>query len=136
MSKVCRRCGNSIPPENCKSGTHYCSRECYSIARREREGERKRQHKLAVFEMLGGAKCKYCGCDDINALEINHINGGGNRERRLKRGKPYSGNVILEDLYYGVTPLSEVEVTCRVCNAWHYITKKIGYDKWEIKWKP
>lgn len=41
--------------------------------------------KLRVFEMLGGAKCVYCGCTDIRMLEVNHINGGGERNKREQK---------------------------------------------------
>lgn len=35
-----------------------------------------RKVRLRVLEKIGG-HCVYCGCDIQEALEINHINGGG-----------------------------------------------------------
>lgn len=34
------------------------------------------------FEILGGEVCLYCGFDDRRALTIDHIDGGGSRERK------------------------------------------------------
>lgn len=37
------------------------------------------QLRLRVLAALGG-KCIKCGFDDVRALQIDHVNGGGNRE--------------------------------------------------------
>lgn len=34
-----------------------------------------------IIELLGG-KCKRCGFDDIRALQIDHVNGGGYKEMK------------------------------------------------------
>jgi hypothetical protein len=34
-----------------------------------------------VIKLLGG-KCKQCGFSDLMALQIDHINGDGNKERK------------------------------------------------------
>lgn len=44
--------------------------------------------KSQVFEILGGAKCSRCGFDDVRALQIDHISGGGNKERVNSRHNP------------------------------------------------
>lgn len=52
---------------NCdKSSKSYFSRTAY--------------YRQKVFEFLGG-KCIRCGFSDARALQIDHINGGGYRER-------------------------------------------------------
>ncbi len=38
--------------------------------------------KLEVFELLGN-KCKGCGVSDWRVLQIDHINGGGTREKKI-----------------------------------------------------
>ena len=129
---ICKGCGNPIPTERYRKS--YCSDECYLSYKYSRENKKRDIRKLKIFNMLGGAFCKYCGCNEPEALEINHKNGGGNRERRLKRGGKTGGNSLVDEIYYGRLSPDVVEVTCRVCNAWHYITKKIGYDKWKITW--
>jgi len=44
--------------------------------------------KTAVYELLGN-KCVHCGFSDIRALQIDHINGGGNKEVRKVSGNYY-----------------------------------------------
>lgn len=105
--------------------------EKYRIENKERieEVRRKRalkQRKLAL-NILGG-NCVYCGCDIYEALEINHIYGGG------KKRPP--GNMLVRHILTGKADLSKLEVTCRICNAWHYLTKlKSVPDCWTISWK-
>lgn len=83
--------------------------------------------RKSALKLLGG-KCVYCGCDRYEVLEINHING------RDKKGE--RGYALIKCILNGNVDLSELEVTCSICNIWHYITKlrKIT-DGWTIKWK-
>lgn len=48
--------------------------------------ERERLAKLRekALEKLGGAVCKHCGFSDVRALQIDHVNGGGYKERKHK----------------------------------------------------
>jgi len=39
--------------------------------------------RMRAIERLGG-KCVICGFDDVRALQIDHIKGGGNAEARAK----------------------------------------------------
>lgn len=57
---------------------------------------RKRQSfsRLKCIELLGN-KCKNCGNNDIRILCIDHINGGGNKER-LKFGGSYFMKILKE----------------------------------------
>ena len=36
--------------------------------------------KAGVFEILG-KNCRWCGFDDMRALQIDHVNGGGRIEK-------------------------------------------------------
>lgn len=84
---------------------------------RERNLKRSRLRRQKVLEKLGG-KCVYCGCDNPEALEINHINGNGLSEYRT-RGCYHIHKEILNGTYP-----HPVELTCRVCNAVHYLKMK------------
>src|SRR3990167_2323101 len=46
--------------------------------------EKNKRHALKrkAFDILGN-KCVRCGFDDMRALQIDHINGGGGRRKRL-----------------------------------------------------
>jgi predicted HNH restriction endonuclease len=39
-----------------------------------------RDRRAAAIEALGGV-CTWCGIDDYRVLEIDHVDGGGHRER-------------------------------------------------------
>jgi len=93
--------------------------------------QRRKDTRIKVFELLGG-RCVNCGCDDYDALEINHINGGGRKEYKTltQRGARWTFyNAILK----GTRTRDDLEITCRVCNAHHYLVKLKGVeDKWTI----
>jgi len=38
--------------------------------------------KNEIFNLLGGVKCNHCGFSDQRALQIDHKNGGGTKERK------------------------------------------------------
>ena len=125
----CRLCGAIIPRERRASGVVFCSDKC--VLESTRAGNRKfrLKRRMRVLSLLGGAICIYCGCDEIGALEINHKNGGGAKEWRGG-----AGSRATSDIFYGRRPTDDLEVVCRVCNAWHYITRKTGVNKWTIIW--
>ena len=74
-----------------------------------------------------GGKCVYCGCDNYDILELNHINGGGTKE---KKGTLTVAREVLKGLR------TDIELTCSICNMWHNVTKLRGIsDNWTITWK-
>lgn len=129
VPRFCVECKNQIPPERRRSGVMLCSRACLLKRRLVQVAKYRMKRRLRVFKMLGGPVCVYCGCDYIPALEINHKFGGGSREFRRGAG----GNLVLK-IYQGKRKPDDLEVACRVCNAWHYISKKGGVDGWKITW--
>lgn len=62
---------------------------------REYKKEWRVKRRLEVIEKLGG-KCSGCGFSDHRALQIDHVNGGGNKEYR-KLGQVASWNKMLKD---------------------------------------
>ena len=98
---------------------------------RKRDRERMRLLRRKAFEMLGG-KCVYCGCNIPDALEINHINGNWRQER--KRGWRKTVQYIEREILKGTYP-EPVELTCRVCNAAHYLKMK-GMTGFKVIWYP
>lgn len=40
-----------------------------------------KKNRLEIIELLGGV-CKHCGFSDTRALQIDHVNGGGTKERK------------------------------------------------------
>lgn len=92
-----------------------------------------RELRERVLVFLGN-KCVHCGCTIKGALEINHRNGGGRKEK-----KEYYGALTSRSFYYdilsGRRKIDDLELTCRICNAYHYlkIIKKIP-GEWKIEW--
>lgn len=64
-------------------------------------------------------KCSRCGCDLIKLLEVNHINGGGGKERAIRRS-----TMILKDIVRGVRKTDDLNLLCKVCNILHYVESK------------
>ena len=93
----------------------------YNQEHREKQIEYKRKRyqacKNKLIEKLGG-KCIYCGCNIPEALEINHINGGGHSEYREK-----GAYRIYREILGGIYPYP-TELVCKVCNAVHYLKMK------------
>jgi 5-methylcytosine-specific restriction endonuclease McrA len=73
------------------------------------------QAKRTIYGVLGGTKCVHCGYDkDIRALQLDHINGGGRKDRDENRSttkilKMHRDNLdSLKDKY---------QVLCANCNV-------------------
>lgn len=85
--------------------------------------------RLSVLEHLGGAFCVECGCDIIEILEINHINGGGRKEMStLKKGE------YIRKIRDDINARDKYNVLCRVCNAKHYAEEILGIKGFTISW--
>ena len=96
---------------------------------KKRHIEYKQRIRREAIEMLG-EKCVYCGCNDYDALEFNHINGEGNKRSNNSKSLPL-------EIVKGRIPKEEIELTCKICNSWHYLVKlKKIYNGWTITWKP
>lgn len=63
-----------------------------------------------IMERLG-TSCAKCGFDDIRALQIDHINGGGKREILSFNGntRNYYKSLVKKDL-------SDYQILCANCN--------------------
>jgi hypothetical protein len=88
----------------------------------KKQGFRQRYQKwrMEIFELLGGAVCVRCGCDDMRILEINHVNGNGNREYSYGRSTLPFYRSILD----GTRNTEDLNVLCRICNALDFAERK------------
>jgi len=133
--KTCPVCGKAFlsPPTN--RTKIYCSRKCLhafsahkfylknkdTVYQTYRGNALKR--RLAVIEYLGG-KCAKCGLEDWRVLQINHINGGGNRDVKSKRGRNYA---LQQEIVTGKRE-GEFNLLCANCNILY------EYER-DIRWK-
>lgn len=68
--------------------------------------------RLETFNFLGGAVCKRCGFDDIRALQIDHIENDGNKERKIA----LRNNAKKYLIHIKKTP-ERYQVLCANCNS-------------------
>jgi hypothetical protein len=122
-----------------KTGNFYCSRDCYFICMRKQGSTHQKRLKqyhlklrLKAFDKIDPErKCANCGCDNPEILEINHMNGGGKAEMRLKYHNIF--RVFLDDIILGTRPTNDLNLLCRVCNALHYVQKVLGIEGFTVK---
>jgi len=67
--------------------------------------------RTAVFDILG-ARCSKCGFSDIRALQIDHINGGGSKQRKVNGGR-YIYSLVLRNIEEGK---NDYQILCANCN--------------------
>ena len=104
--------------------------KAWQRANRGRLRERAALLRLSAIAKLGG-HCSNCGCDDLEAIEFNHINGGGGAESRRGNGRV--------TMMYGIVAgrRTDIELTCRPCNALHYLINLKGLEnRWKITYTP
>ncbi len=89
-----------------------------------------KQRRLKLLNIISNNNpcCVRCGCNDIRLLEINHKNGGGNKE--TKKGKKSSK--LRNDILNGKRKTDDLELLCRVCNSRHWLELKYGKLSYRI----
>lgn len=144
--KKCATCDKDIMKrvsqtfEN-KTGNFYCSRDCYFIGMRKLGSTHKdrlklyhSQYRLRAYKKIShDIKCANCGCDIAGILEINHINGGGKAEIRLKYHNIY--RAFLDDIVFGIRDTRDLNLLCKVCNALHYIETVLGIKGFNVTYR-
>ena len=71
-----------------------------------------RKLRKSSIEALGG-KCVLCGFSDARALQIDHIDGGGSKERV---GKKFIGRFHLHVLRSFLSKENKYQLLCANCN--------------------
>ena len=81
--------------------------------------EHSRHRRKEVLNFLGG-KCEKCGIDDWRVLQIDHINGGGGKERK----SGYNFAKIRKDVFeYG---RNKYQVLCANCHILKHFEERHG----------
>ena len=115
----------------------------YYYKHKEQSLQRYQEHKKAAMMIVSGEdppKCVYCGCTDLRFLEYND-----KTPNYLKADKPKglvarhnrNKNLTLKIVYGKLDSetLSNLEIACRICNAWHYLKTKYGTTGHTIRWQ-
>lgn len=71
---------------------------------------RKAENRRLVIAHLGNV-CVWCGFSDSRALHIDHIDGGGHKERRTISEHKFQQKVLVS------TPGVEYQLLCANCNT-------------------
>ena len=123
--KCCKNCHNTYLTKLRRTSENYRKYE-----RRYKENHRelikvhakkcriKRRQKVLMIVGNGNVMCKRCGNTDIRILEINHINGGGNKEVGRK------SSIFLNNILNGSRSTEDLEILCRPCNSIHGLESK------------
>ena len=77
---------------------------------RQRESDRYKKERDALIGALGSV-CTKCGFADKRALQVDHVNGGGSKERRFGGARTY-GNFLKKVL----SGSNEYQLLCANCN--------------------
>jgi len=108
----CRIEGCEEARSNLAAARNQTQRLCdthFRAARAEYMQRYQRRQRAKVLDLLGN-KCARCGFNDERALQIDHINGGGNHDARTK-GSGW------HHLYKRVmAALHEYQILCANCN--------------------
>jgi len=111
------------PCDRCKKQRGYL-RTYFKKNRHKYDIRYKAEARTKALQKISGQDkptCHHCGCDNLRFLEINHLNGGGQKESKLRRGNRFTKDVLI-----GRRSVEDLEILCRVCNALHYLGLKFG----------
>ena len=71
----------------------------------------KRKKEALLIVGRGRLECSRCSSTDYNLLEINHINGGGHKERKI-----HGGSGLMRLIISGKRNIKDLNLLCRPCN--------------------
>jgi hypothetical protein len=133
LCSICRECKRKQQTTSYSKNKRKISKfsKKYYIKYKERYLTRyKEKYKdtmRTIFSLLGN-KCNRCGQSDKRVLQIDHVNGGGSRERKLK-GSTY---IYYDDI---ITSIKENEgsfqLLCSNCNLIEAINKGYRVSIWK-----
>jgi len=146
MTIICEVCGKEFRIRPSEEGGRYtCSTACgykrltkykfgidYSlneigVSRSTNQKNLRYRYRLAVLDKLGN-KCVQCGFTDLRALQIDHVNGGGKKERREINNTTIFYRKVSESTDKGE---GLYQLLCANCNVIKHITN--GEHKNNIK---
>lgn len=106
-----------------KKAAQAAASKRYKQRHPERVGKSRRRLRDSVLALLGSV-CTQCGFSDVRALQVDHINGGGHKERAEKGWV----GILRDILKYG--PQNKYQLLCANCNAIkRIVNKEHGWGK-------
>lgn len=109
----------------CRTNSHHIqSKEWKKINRLKINNyylNKNRLNRIKAIKKMGG-KCVRCGFSDYRALQIDHINGGGGKERNRAQ-------IIISHIAKGIEPKGVYQLFCANCNVIKKIENREGTEK-------
>lgn len=134
-SEPCPKCGHATSSRKRKDASrtsNLAALRAMSPEQRRAIGAKSRQSRRLSLLMLvgdGQVRCVRCGCDRPELLEINHKLGGGAKE---VKGRSATG--FYQAIRRLERPTDDLELCCKVCNAWHCLELKYGPLPYTVLW--
>lgn len=129
--RKCRKCGIELNKQTQADYLRFSYRlictNCYNKnINKEKVKVKDRKHnqkiRLDILNLLGN-KCNICGFNDNRALQIDHVNSNGSKERSSLQTHAYY-NHVLSEIKLGS---NEYQLLCANCN---WIKR---YEKHEVR---
>jgi len=80
-------------------------------------------------------KCAMCGCADTRFLEVNHIRGGGNKERKGYKNDSHDvGHNMILLIHNGKRGIEDLNLLCRACNSIDHLERQFGKTGLKVVW--
>ena len=127
-----RKDGRQVYCAKCATERDREYRKNYNILNKEKIAIRKSkwriERRIKVLEHYGNSMCSCCGEKEILFLSLDHINGGGSKERRdIKRaGDSFYRWIIVNNYPNGF------RVLCHNCNWGVHVNKGICPHKLKV----
>ena len=80
---------------------------------------RRQRIRLAILDAYGDSKCILCGYNDVRALDLDHVDGGGTKHRKQLKGTYVQAMLHRE----GFPDKDKYRILCRNCNWIAYLEK-------------
>ena len=108
-SKTCPKCERNLPiGEFFKNRAKGDGLSNYCVTCQRTAGNASNAKKRAEMVAALGGVCQRCGFADSRALQVDHVNGGGNRELRASNSRTTLANVLARS--------GEFQLLCANCN--------------------
>lgn len=107
--------------ENILAKNRAYAKSEHGMAIRERLQAKYRHALRASIVALMGSRCSWCWYSDTRALQIDHINGGGHKERMQIKNTAEYYKVITESFINGE---KKYQLLCANCNVIKRIINK------------
>lgn len=114
----CTKCLQEKPKEDftknkiIKSGIESACKACLNEKSKKWMREELVVLRNKILSILGN-KCVWCGENDFRCLQIDHINGGGSKERREQKGATTYYKYIIDEIN---NKTNRYQILCANCN--------------------